>query len=63
MDGKSSTSLIRPLVVVALIAATFTPSVRSGDTAVDAIADQARADRAASAPIVLAQRCFNGRCF
>jgi hypothetical protein len=63
MDGKSSASLFRPLVVIALVAATCVPSVRSGDATADAVANELSTDRAVSAPIVLAQRCFNGRCF
>jgi hypothetical protein len=64
MNGKSSAFLIRPLVLIALIATTLTPSVRGRNAAADAIADQVSADRAPSAPIVLAQgRCFNGKCF
>jgi hypothetical protein len=63
MDGKSSAFLIRPLVVIALVAATLTPSVRGHDAAADAVADQVSRDRAGFAPIILAQRCFNGRCF
>jgi hypothetical protein len=63
MDGKSSASLLRPLVAIALVAVTCIPSVRTGDATLDAVANELSTDRAASAPIVLAQRCFNGRCF
>jgi hypothetical protein len=63
MDGKSSAFLIRPLVVIALVAATLTPTILGRDAGVDPTATQVSRDRAGSAPIVLAQRCFNGRCF
>jgi hypothetical protein len=64
MDGKSSAYLIRPLVVITLVAATLNLSARGHDAAADAIADQVSGDRAGSAPITLAQgRCFNGRCY
>jgi hypothetical protein len=63
MDGKSSASFTRPLAVIALLAAALIPSVCGHDPAADAIADQLSGDRASSAPIVIAQRCFNGRCF
>ena len=63
MDGKSSAYLIRPLLMIALVAATLNPLVGGHDPAADAIADQLRTDRAGSAPIILAQRCYNGRCY
>ncbi len=63
MDGKSSASLFRPLAVIAFVAATCIPSVRSGDATAEAVANQLITDRAASAPVIMAQRCFNGRCF
>jgi hypothetical protein len=64
MDRKSSGIAIRSLALIALLAATSAPAIRGGDGATVTILNQTRSDRAASAPIVLAQgRCFNGRCF
>ena len=64
MDRKSSRLAIRPLVVIALLATTFAPTIRGEGAAKVTIVDQMSGDRAVSAPIILAQgRCFNGRCF
>jgi hypothetical protein len=58
MDRKSSV-----LVMVTLVAVTLVATGRGDDASVT-IPDQMSRDRAASAPVVLAQgRCFNGRCF
>jgi hypothetical protein len=58
MDKKSSV-----LVMITLVAATLVATGRGDDASVT-IPDQMSRDRAASAPVVLAQgRCFNGRCF
>ncbi len=59
MDRKSSV-----LVVITILAATLTPTVRGNNAATVTIPDQISRDRAGNTPIVLAQgRCFNGRCF
>jgi hypothetical protein len=63
MFGKSSAILIRPLVMIALVAATLNPLVGGHDPAADAVAGQLSTDRAGSAPTVLAQRCYNGHCY
>jgi hypothetical protein len=58
MDRKSSV-----LVMIMLVAATLVGTGRGDDASVT-VPDQMSRDRAASAPVVLAQgRCFNGRCF
>ena len=64
MNIKSSGLLALSLVVAASIAATTVQTARNQDTGAAAISNQARADQAASVPIVVAQgRCFNGRCY
>ncbi|MGA7488316.1 MAG: hypothetical protein WBW74_15435 [Xanthobacteraceae bacterium] len=64
MDRKSSGFAIRHLAVIVLLAAAFVPTVRGDTAATVTMRGQVGNDRAASAPIVLAQgRCFNGHCF
>jgi hypothetical protein len=64
MDMKSSTLLMRSVVVVALVAVAAVPTVRSHDADRATISNQTRTDQSASAPIVVAQgRCYNGRCY
>jgi hypothetical protein len=49
--------------MITLVAATLVATGRGDDASVT-IPDQMSRDRAASAPVILAQgRCFNGRCF
>ena len=65
MINSVSTFPVRPLFLIALVATMFAPGL-SGKVADRATASPA-AEPAASAPIVLAQRCYtvNGqlRCF
>lgn len=64
MDPKSSGFAIRPLAVIALVAATLAPTIGGEHAATVTIPDQTIGDRAVSAPTILAQgRCFNGRCY
>ncbi len=64
MDRKSSSFAIRHLAVIALLAAAVVPTVRDDTAATVTMRGHVGSDRAASAPIVLAQgRCFNGHCF
>ncbi len=64
MNLKSSTLLVRSLVMVASLAAASVPTVRSHDAGASTTFNQVKADQAASAPVVVAQgRCFNGRCY
>jgi hypothetical protein len=64
MNLKSSTLLVRSLVMVASLAAASVPTVRSHDAGASTTPNQVKADQAASAPVVVAQgRCFNGRCY
>ena len=64
MNLKSSTLLVRSLVMVASLAAASVPTVRSHDAGTSTTPNQVKTDQAASAPVVVAQgRCFNGRCY
>ena len=64
MASKSSTLLMRCLIVVASVSTASVPAVRSHDAGPAPISSRAGADQSASTPIVVAQgRCYNGRCY
>jgi hypothetical protein len=64
MDRKPSVIAIRVFAVVALIAVTFVPAVRSDDADGFNLGGQPSAAPSAAAPTIVAQgRCYNGRCF
>jgi hypothetical protein len=64
MASKSSTLLMRCLVVIASVSTASVPAIRSHDAGPASISSQPAADQSASAPVVVAQgRCYNGRCY
>ena len=64
MASKSSTLLMRCLVVIASVSTASVPAIRSHDAGPASISRQERANQPASAPIIVAQgRCYNGRCY
>jgi hypothetical protein len=63
MTRTSATSLMRTLVLAAIVAQTSGP-IAGNQTADTAPANQTSINRPASAPTTVAQgRCFNGRCY
>jgi hypothetical protein len=63
MNAKSFGVAMRWLAPIAFVLV-LAPIARGPAPASAIVADQATADRASAAPLVLAQgRCFNGRCF
>lgn len=63
MSKKLSVPTISAFGVLALIAVTLVPAGRSDDPDTAAVFRQASAAPSASAPIILAGRCYNRRCF
>jgi hypothetical protein len=55
---------MRCLIVIASVSTASVPAVRSHDAAPVSILSEAKANRPASAPVLVAQgRCYNGRCY
>jgi hypothetical protein len=63
MGKKLSVPTISAFGVLALIAVTLVPVGRSDDSDTTAVFRQASAAPSVSAPIILAGRCYNRRCF
>ena len=63
MTLKSAASLMRMLVLAAIVSQTW--GLIAGNQTADTTApNQARTSQPASAPIVVAQgRCYNGKCY
>ncbi|WP_456622953.1 MULTISPECIES: hypothetical protein [unclassified Bradyrhizobium] len=63
MTLKSAASLMRTLVVAAIVSQTTGP-IAGNQTADTAAPNQTGINRPAPAPMVVAQgRCFNGKCY
>jgi hypothetical protein len=63
MGKKLSVPTISAFGLLALIAVTLVPEGRSDDSDIAALFRQASTAPSASAPIILAGRCYNRRCF
>jgi hypothetical protein len=64
MDIKSSGTVIRSFVLIALVTPTIGLTIRGHDIEPAPPQDQTTRNQAGSAPVILAQgRCFNGRCY
>lgn len=64
MNRKPSVFAVRALGVLAVIAMTLVPTMRSSDHNTARSLPQPSANGPASAPIILAQgRCYNGKCY
>ena len=63
MGKNLSVPTISAFGILALIAVTLVPAGRSDDSETAAVVKQVSAAPSASAPIILAGRCYNRRCF
>jgi hypothetical protein len=63
MGKKLSVPTISAFGVLALIAVALVPAGRSDDSDTAAVFRRASAALSVSAPIILAGRCYNRRCF
>jgi hypothetical protein len=64
MHGKSSSPVIRSLVMIVLVAATLAPTIRGHEVDAAPAQNQTTRNQAGSPPLILAQgRCFNGVCY
>jgi hypothetical protein len=64
MNRKLSSSAIRSLVMIVLVATTFAKTVPDHNIKVAQPQDQTSRSSFVAPPLVLAQgRCYNGRCY